>query len=60
MPVGVQSYSEALRMTTEINEGLRDLVMAEDGILATNTGDEGGFATPMKGIGNPLSSWPWR
>ena len=54
MPVGVQSYSEALRMTTEINECLRDLVIAKYGILATNTGDEGGFATPMKGIWEPF------
>lgn len=54
MPVGAQSYSEALRMTTEINECLRDLVIAKYGILATNTGDEGGFATPMKGIWEPF------
>jgi len=54
MPVGAQSYAEALRMTTEINECLRDLVIAKYGILATNTGDEGGFATPMKGIWEPF------
>lgn len=54
MPVGAESYSHALQMTTEINEFLRDLVVEKYGILATNTGDEGGFATPMKGIWEPF------
>ena len=54
MPVGARSYRQALRMTTEINEALRDLVVAKYGILATNTGDEGGFATPMRGIREPF------
>ena len=54
MPVGAENYCEALRMTTEINEKLRDLVVAKYGILATNTGDEGGFATPMRGIWEPF------
>ena len=56
MPVGAESYAHALQITTEINEQLRELVIAKYGILATNTGDEGGFATPMKGIWEPLSS----
>jgi enolase len=54
MPVGANSYADALRMTTEINEYLRDLVIKKYGILATNTGDEGGFATPMRGIWEPF------
>ena len=54
MPVGAESYAEALQMTTEINEFLRDLVIEKYGLLATNTGDEGGFATPMKGIWEPF------
>lgn len=54
MPVGAKSYADALQITTEINEYLRELVIAEYGILATNTGDEGGFATPMRGIWEPL------
>lgn len=54
MPVGAESYGDALRMTTEINEELRKLVIAKYGILATNTGDEGGFATPMRGIWEPF------
>jgi len=54
MPVGADNYSHALQMTTEINEQLRELVIAKYGILATNTGDEGGFATPMRGIWEPF------
>ncbi|MHA1564538.1 MAG: phosphopyruvate hydratase, partial [Alphaproteobacteria bacterium] len=54
LPVGARSYAEALAMTTEINEHLRQLVIDKFGILATNTGDEGGFATPMRGIWEPF------
>jgi len=54
MPVGATSYAHALQMTTEINEVLRDMVIDKYGILATNTGDEGGFATPMRGIWEPF------
>ncbi len=54
MPVGATSYAHALQMTTEINEVLRDLIVEKFGILATNTGDEGGFATPMRGIWEPF------
>jgi len=54
MPVGARSYGHALQMTSEINEQLRELVVEKFGILATNTGDEGGFATPLRGIWEPL------
>jgi enolase len=54
MPVGAETYAHALQITTEINEVLRELVIEKYGILATNTGDEGGFATPMKGIWEPF------
>jgi enolase len=54
MPISATSYNQALQMTTEINEHLRELVIEKYGLLATNTGDEGGFATPMRGIWEPL------
>jgi enolase len=54
MPIGAGSYREALRITTEINEVLRGLVIEKYGVFATNTGDEGGFATPMHGIWEPF------
>jgi enolase len=54
IPVGAENYAHALQITTEINEALRKLVVEKYGILATNTGDEGGFATPMRGIWTPF------
>jgi enolase len=54
MPIGAQSYVQALEWTTAINEVLREMIIEKYGILATNTGDEGGFATPMRGIWEPF------
>jgi enolase len=54
MPVGASSYKEALECTMVINEVLRSLIIEKFGIIATNTGDEGGFATPMRGIWEPF------
>lgn len=54
VPVGASSFREALQMTTTVNLVLRDLVVEKYGILAVNTGDEGGFATPMRGVHEPL------
>jgi enolase len=54
MPIGADSYIEALEWTTAINEVLREIIIEKYGILATNTGDEGGFATPMRGIWEPF------
>lgn len=42
MPVGAESFSEALRMGTEIFHNLRSLL--KDKNYGTNVGDEGGFA----------------
>ena len=54
MPIGANSYKEALEWTTAINEVLREIIIDKYGILATNTSDEGGFATPMRGIWEPF------
>jgi len=54
IPVGAKSFQEALWMTTKVNLILRDLVIDKYGILAVNTGDEGGYATPMKGAYEPF------
>jgi enolase len=54
IPVGAKCFKDALRMTTDVNLVLRDLVIEKYGILAVNTGDEGGYATPMRGIQEPL------
>lgn len=46
MPVGAPSFSEALRMGTEIFHSLKS-VLAKSG-YSTNVGDEGGFAPNLK------------
>lgn len=46
MPVGAESFSEALRMGTEIFHSLKGVLKAQK--LSTNVGDEGGFAPNLK------------
>lgn len=46
MPVGAESFSEALRMGTEIFHNLKAVLKAQK--LSTNVGDEGGFAPNLK------------
>ena len=50
MPVGAETFSEALRISSEINIVLRDLLVEKYGKLAINVGDEGGCAPPMREI----------
>lgn len=54
MPVGAESFAEALRITSEINMVLRELLVEKYGKLAINVGDEGGCAPPMKAIREAL------
>ena len=46
MPVGAPSFSEALRMGTEIFHHLKSVLKKQG--LSTNVGDEGGFAPNIK------------
>jgi enolase len=46
MPVGAESFSEGLRMGTEIFHHLKAVLKSNK--LATNVGDEGGFAPDFK------------
>ncbi|MFN5184141.1 MAG: phosphopyruvate hydratase [Bacteroidota bacterium] len=46
MPVGAASFSEALRMGTEIFHHLKNVLKKQG--LSTNVGDEGGFAPNIK------------
>jgi len=46
MPVGANSFSEGLRMGTEVFHHLKAVLKAQG--LATNVGDEGGFAPNFK------------
>jgi enolase len=46
MPVGAESFSEALRMGTEVFHHLKAVLKSKK--LSTNVGDEGGFAPDLK------------
>lgn len=46
MPVGVESFKEALRMGTEIYHALKTVLQAKN--YTTSVGDEGGFAPNLK------------
>jgi enolase len=46
MPVGAESFSEALRMGTEVFHHLKAVLKSQK--LSTNVGDEGGFAPNLK------------
>ena len=47
MPVGASTFMEAMEIATEVNLALADLLLADFGKVALNTGDEGGYAPPM-------------
>ncbi|ADM27987.1 enolase [Ignisphaera aggregans DSM 17230] len=47
VPIGFDSFSEALRAAVEIYKELKTYLKAKYGALAINVGDEGGFAPPM-------------
>lgn len=46
MPVGAESFAEALRMNTEVYHKLKAILKAKG--LSTSLGDEGGFAPDLK------------
>ncbi len=47
-PVGASNFKEALRMGVEVYHTLGSLLKEKYGPVATNVGDEGGFAPPLK------------
>ncbi len=54
MPVGATNFSEALRMTAEINSILRPMTAERYGKLAINVGDEGGVVPPIVDVREAL------
>ncbi|MCQ2056071.1 MAG: phosphopyruvate hydratase [archaeon] len=48
VPTGAKSFSECLRMSTEVYMSLKSILMNKCGIRAINLGDEGGFTPPLK------------
>ncbi len=47
-PVGAESFTEAMRMGVEVYHTLGGILKKRYGPTATNVGDEGGFAPPLK------------
>lgn len=54
MPVGASNFVEGMQISYEINMVLHDLLVARYGKIATNVGDEGGYAPPMSGLWEPV------
>jgi enolase len=55
MPVGADSFAEAVRMCSETYQSLKKVVAEKYGKDAVNVGDEGGFAPPVKTIDEALA-----
>lgn len=47
LPVGAETFGDALRMGTEVYHKLKSVVKSKYGQDAVNVGDEGGFAPPV-------------
>ena len=47
IPAGAKSFSDCLRMSTEVYMHLKTLLKSKYGVGAINIGDEGGFAPPV-------------
>jgi enolase len=54
MPVGAESFKEALRMAAETYHNLSKLLKKEFGARGTLVGDEGGFVPPIKKVSDRL------
>jgi enolase len=46
-PLGAETFSESLQIGNAVYNELREIIIKKYGKLAANTGDEGGFATPI-------------
>ncbi|MCQ2052670.1 MAG: phosphopyruvate hydratase [archaeon] len=47
VPAGAKSFSECLRVSSEVYMSLKSNLKKEYGVFATNLGDEGGFVPPV-------------
>lgn len=56
LPVGGGSFREALRIGVEIYHMLKKVLQEKYGKIATNVGDEGGYAPPMCETAEPLDA----
>lgn len=55
MPIGADSFSDAVRICAETYQSLKKVVAEKYGKDAVNIGDEGGFAPPVKTIDEALA-----
>jgi len=56
IPVGAKNFSHALQMGSEIYHALKQKLQNDFGKMATNVGDEGGFAPPYTCVEEPLEA----
>jgi enolase 1/2/3 len=56
IPVGAETFSDALRMGVETYHELKHVLQAQYGKGATNVGDEGGFAPPLHSSSEALDA----
>ena len=55
IPAGAKSFSECLRMSSEVYMHLKSLLKSKYGVGAINIGDEGGFAPPFDTVDEALT-----
>ncbi|HDI02451.1 MAG TPA: phosphopyruvate hydratase, partial [Ignisphaera sp.] len=56
VPIGFDSFSEALKAAVEIYKELKNILKEKYGAAAINVGDEGGYAPPMKTTNEALNT----
>jgi enolase len=56
LPVGGETFAEALRIGVEVYHSLKKLLRESYGPSATNLGDEGGYAPPMRNTNEALEA----
>ncbi|MCL1811536.1 MAG: phosphopyruvate hydratase [Methanomassiliicoccaceae archaeon] len=56
IPAGAGSFSECLRMSSEIYMELKSILKSRYGAEAVNIGDEGGFAPPLRTVEEALNT----
>ena len=56
IPAGAESFSECLRMSSEVYMSLKGILKTRYGVGAINIGDEGGFAPPVDTVDEALTT----
>ncbi|MGD0818086.1 MAG: phosphopyruvate hydratase [Methanomassiliicoccales archaeon] len=55
-PCGARTFAESLRYGAEVDQSLKTVLKASDGVGSINVGDEGGFAPPMNTVREALDT----